>query len=586
MLCRDLTVHETLYFAAMLRLPRTMTKAQKVERVDAVITALGLQHCKNTIIGGFFKRGISGGERKRTSVGHELLIDPSCLLLDEPTSGLDSTTAMHLMEVLRALAHGGRTIVTTIHQPSSRLYQQLDKLMLLSKGKTLYFGRAQQAVDYFDVLGYPIPSRVNAADFLLDLASGEVPSKERDGPASTKYLLECTATYLGEHPMEGFDLDRDGSSLQEVCIKAHKGGKLGNGNLPTIPSSATFVDGAAASPNGRASPFDHAKFRHTSSKYLPMDVSMKRPHEEEDDRWGASYMQQINILFVRSIRTRRFQSLSGQDIIQYLTIAILAGLFWFQKGRDDTLVAARNIQGLLFFELMFLSFRALFVALFTFPDEQKMMLKERASGMYRLSAFYIARTASDLPMDFAIPTAFLIIVYFMGGLRHSAAAFFANYGTVILSMFVAQSLGLLLGSIAMNPKSAQTIAAVLMLTIILTAGFFATDLAAWISWLRWLSYVYYSLGILLFIEFDGGNRTIYSCTEVTNSANTCVQTNPDDPQSQPNCSPVTDLQDALGLLQDPSSQTDALYGAFVLVGFLVLLRVAVYVVLRRKTASL
>ena len=74
-----------LWYAAQLRLPRHMTKAQKKERVNTVITALGLDSCKDTIVGGFFRKGISGGERKRTSVGHELLINPSLLLLDEPT---------------------------------------------------------------------------------------------------------------------------------------------------------------------------------------------------------------------------------------------------------------------------------------------------------------------------------------------------------------------------------------------------------------------------------------------------------------------------------------------------------------------
>ena len=74
-----------LWYAAQLRLPRHMSKAQKRERVDTVITALGLDSCKDTIVGGFFRKGISGGERKRTSVGHELLINPSLLLLDEPT---------------------------------------------------------------------------------------------------------------------------------------------------------------------------------------------------------------------------------------------------------------------------------------------------------------------------------------------------------------------------------------------------------------------------------------------------------------------------------------------------------------------
>ncbi len=84
---------------------------------------------------GFFRRGVSGGERKRVSVGHELLINPSVLLLDEPTSGLDATTARNLLQLLRSLATSGRSIITTIHQPSSRLYQQLDNVMLLSEGE-------------------------------------------------------------------------------------------------------------------------------------------------------------------------------------------------------------------------------------------------------------------------------------------------------------------------------------------------------------------------------------------------------------------------------------------------------------------
>jgi ABC-type multidrug transport system ATPase subunit len=141
---QSLTVWETLGYAAALRLPRGMSAAQRAERVEAVLLALGLTKCRHTIIGGFFRRGISGGERKRVSIGHELLINPAILMLDEPTSGLDSTTALHLLVTLRQLALGGRAIATTIHQPSSRLYQQLDKLMLLAEGHVMYYGKADQ----------------------------------------------------------------------------------------------------------------------------------------------------------------------------------------------------------------------------------------------------------------------------------------------------------------------------------------------------------------------------------------------------------------------------------------------------------
>ncbi|GBF99558.1 ABC transporter G family member-like [Raphidocelis subcapitata] len=125
LLYETLTVEETLGYAAALRLPRGTSAAQRRARVDDVIAALGLGKCRGTIIGGYFRRGISGGERKRVSIGHELLINPAILMLDEPTSGLDSTTALHLLQLLQDLAAGGRSIATTIHQPSSRLYQKL-----------------------------------------------------------------------------------------------------------------------------------------------------------------------------------------------------------------------------------------------------------------------------------------------------------------------------------------------------------------------------------------------------------------------------------------------------------------------------
>ena len=109
-------------------------------------------------------------------------------------------------------------------------------------------------------------------------------------------------------------------------------------------------------------------------------------------------------------------------------------------------------------------------------------------------------------MDLSLPTLFFIIVYWMGGLRANAAAFFAMYGTVILSVLVAQGIGLLLGAAVMNPKTAQTIASVTLLIIVLTGGFFVTDIADWIGWMRYLSYVYYALGLMLYIEFEGGDR--------------------------------------------------------------------------------
>jgi ABC-type multidrug transport system ATPase subunit len=165
-------VAETLVFTALLRLENTFTKEEKIMHAESVITQLGLTKCKNSIIGGQFLRGLSGGERKRVSIGQEMLINPSLLLLDEPTSGLDSTTAQRIVSTLRELAKGGRTIVMTIHQPSSRLFYLFDKVLLLSEGNPLYFGERSQVMEYFSSIGYAPAVPMNPADFLLDLANG------------------------------------------------------------------------------------------------------------------------------------------------------------------------------------------------------------------------------------------------------------------------------------------------------------------------------------------------------------------------------------------------------------------------------
>ena len=91
--------------------------------------------------------------------------NPSLLFVDEPTSGLDTFTAESVMKVLRDLAKGGRTVVTTIHQPNSYIFGLFDQLMLMSAGEVVYYGPANQAHVYFSRLGYELPLRVNPADF-------------------------------------------------------------------------------------------------------------------------------------------------------------------------------------------------------------------------------------------------------------------------------------------------------------------------------------------------------------------------------------------------------------------------------------
>lgn len=167
-----MTVRECLEFAAKLKL--TGSIESKIKRVDTLIATMKLTKCQNTHIGGPLVKGISGGERKRTSVGVELITDPSLIFLDEPTTGLDSFIATQVMENLRdlALVHG-KTIVSTIHQPNSDIFDMFDKLMLLAKGKIIYFNDANKSVDYFSKIGRPCPELTNPADYFMTIMSIE-----------------------------------------------------------------------------------------------------------------------------------------------------------------------------------------------------------------------------------------------------------------------------------------------------------------------------------------------------------------------------------------------------------------------------
>jgi ABC-type multidrug transport system ATPase subunit len=160
-----LTVLETLTFAAKMRLPRAMSSKDKLARVDAVMEELNLTHIKNTKVGGAVIRGISGGEKRRVTIGIELLSSPSVLLLDEPTSGLSSTDALNVANAIKELARKGRTVILTVHQPRSDIYELFDDLLLLSKGKVVYFGKAQTAAAYFEALGHEVPVGWNVADY-------------------------------------------------------------------------------------------------------------------------------------------------------------------------------------------------------------------------------------------------------------------------------------------------------------------------------------------------------------------------------------------------------------------------------------
>ena len=146
---RELRVYESLVYSARLR----GVDDKEIEKtLSEVMLELGLDDSlKNVIIGDELKKGISGGQRRRVNLAQELITSPNLLFLDEPTSGLDPNTDKEVMHILRKLADKGRTIVLTTHSITRENFELLDHLIILCNGKLVYYGPANEAVEYFGV---------------------------------------------------------------------------------------------------------------------------------------------------------------------------------------------------------------------------------------------------------------------------------------------------------------------------------------------------------------------------------------------------------------------------------------------------
>ncbi|XP_065856376.1 ABC transporter G family member 22-like isoform X2 [Euphorbia lathyris] len=460
-----LTVKETLTYAARLRLPKTLTKEQKEKRAIDVIYELGLERCQDTMIGGSFVRGVSGGERKRVSIGNEIIINPSLLFLDEPTSGLDSTTALRIVQMLQDIAEAGKTVVTTIHQPSSRVFHKFDKLILLGKGHLLYFGKASEAMAYFASIGCNPLITMNPAEFLLDLANGNI------NDVSVPSELE--------------DRVQMGNSDTET-----RNGK---------PSPAVVHEYLVEAYETRVAEMEKKKIMDP----IPLDEEVKLKVSSPKRQWGASWWEQYTILFCRGIKERRHDYFSWLRITQVLATAVILGLLWWRSdSRSPEGLQMQDQAGLLFFIGVFWGFFPVFTAIFTFPQERAMLNKERAADMYRLSAYFLARTTSDLPLDLLLPVLFLVVVYFMAGLKMSAAPFFLSLLTVFLCIVAAQGLGLAIGATLMDLKKATTLASVTVMTFMLAGGFFVKKVPIFIAWIRYMSFNYHTYKLLLKVQYE------------------------------------------------------------------------------------
>ncbi|KAG0515046.1 hypothetical protein BDA96_10G245400 [Sorghum bicolor] len=451
----QLTVEETLVFAAFLRLPACMSKQQKRDRVDAIITELNLERCRHTKIGGAFVRGVSGGERKRTSIGNEILVDPSLLLLDEPTSGLDSTSASKLILILQRLAKTRRTIITTIHQPSSRMFHMFDKLLLISDGHAIYHGKARDCMHHFSSLGFVPEIPMNPAEFLLDLATGNlddisVPEALRGSPDPQEFRSQV---------------------IRHLQLKYRAG----------------------AGGRSRAPPTEQLRLALRARK---------------DHRRSIGWFQQFAVLSRRTFRERTSDYLDKMRLAQAVGVALLLGLLWW-KSQTGNEAQLRDQVGLIFYICIFWTSSSLFGSVYVFPFEKLYLVKERKADMYRLSAYYASSTLCDAVPHVVYPVLFMAILYFMAGLRRTVPCFFLTLLATLLIVFTSQGTGELLGAAILSVKRAGVMASLVLMLFLLTGGYYVQHIPKFIRWLKYVSFMHYGFNLLLKAQYHG--HLTYNC---------------------------------------------------------------------------
>lgn len=338
----ELTVQEQLSYAALLRLPSSLTRERKLFRVESVIQELGLSKCKDTVIGSELVKGISGGERKRVSIGTELVTDPSLCMLDEPTTGLDAFNALNVMNTLRHLASNGRTIISTIHQPRSSIFSLFDLLCVLSEGRQVYFGPAKDASAYFANLGFRSPPHFNIADYVIDAVSIDYRSKNLETNTKKRVL------YLAD----------EHGSRRERDVEYDAGGAHG---IPTGELSSIQQN------NG------DTKSRTTKLTYQ------------------NNLMGEFTILSRRAfLKWSRENVQNFTRLSQTLLFAILLGLIWLNAGRDNDAKSEVATTGVVFFVAVNQGFDGAFAVIFDFPIERAVLMRERASGSYRVTSYFLA----------------------------------------------------------------------------------------------------------------------------------------------------------------------------------------------------
>lgn len=506
-----LTVMESMMVSANLHLRESLSFEEKERVINEILLNLGLTETTNTRL-----NEISGGQRKRLAIALELVNNPPMIFLDEPTSGLDSSSAFQCISLMRTLAHGGRTVVCTIHQPSAKLFEMFDKLYILAEGNCLFQGTVQDLIPYLALEGLVCPKYHNPADYIIEVASGEY-----------------------------------GENVIPSLVKAWKAREEAVTQKKSLTSSTNC---SYDSRNMVVSMLPNCNVKTSTDSIIH----------------AASQTTQFLVLFKRAaqsiFRDRIFTHLR---FVSTASVGLLIGLLYHGIGNDGSKVF--NNTGCLFFSLLFLMFTSLMPTVLTFPMEKLVFIREHLNNWYSLKSYYLANTMADVPLQILFPVIYCTIVYFMTDQPNEGLRYTQFVAVTILTCLVAQSIGLLIGTVAPSLPTAVYVAPVTGIPVLLFSGFFVNfdTIPKYMQWLTYVSYARYSWEGTV-VAIYGNKRGPLECKDKR-----CIFTNSEDVLAS------MDVEENALYLEGAKVYFDCL----VLVLFFIILRLAAYLVLRYKVKS-
>ncbi|KAJ4812845.1 ABC transporter G family member 2 [Rhynchospora pubera] len=447
-----LTVQETLMFSAELRLPQSVSRSKKRERVSKLIELLGLGLVASAIVGDEGKRGISGGERRRVSIGVDIVHDPTILFLDEPTSGLDSTSAFMVVKVLQDIARRRSIVIMSIHQPSSRILGLLDHVLFLCKGTTVFDGPPASLPLFFSEFGRSIPEDQNRAEFVLDLIH-----ELQSVPDGIKPLIEFKNSWL----------ERRNAFHNGTSKSAHK--RL----LKDVI--------AAGCSHEKLNSYEYQKFANP---------------------WWAEVWILTRRSSVNTLRTPQlFLTQLGAVV---LTGFIMGTLFWRLDGSPKGVV-----ERVAFFTVAVSTmFYICAESLPTFLEERYIFIRETAHNMYRQSSYVISRTISSFPPLIVLSLTFALITFFAVGLAGGFPGLLFFMATILASFWAGSGFALFLSSILSHIVLGYAVVVAFLRFFVIFSGFFINRdrIPHYWIWFHYLSLVKYPYEAAMQNEFSDPNK--------------------------------------------------------------------------------